>query len=100
MGGHLEKSALAVGKKHHIILHRTDHLPKLICTQLHIDNLHVGPTTLLALLSLQYHIIGVKYLSKTVSRSCVCCKKVYARTYAQLMGQLYIYISRFPLNYD
>ena len=88
VGGRLEKSALAVGQKHPIILHRTDHLPKLICTQLHIDNLHVGPTALLALLSLQYHIIGVKYLSKTVSRSCVRCKNVYARTYTQLMGQL------------
>ena len=43
VGGPLEKSALAAGQKHPIILHRTDHLPKLICTQLHIDNLHVGP---------------------------------------------------------
>ena len=48
----------------------------------------MSPTALLALLSLQYHIIGVKYLSKTVSRSCVHCKKVYARTYTQFMGQL------------
>ena len=87
VGGRLEKSALAVGQKHPIILHRMDHLPKLICTQLHIDNLHVGPTALHALLSLQYHIIGVKYLSKTVSRSCVRCK-VYARTYTQLKGEL------------
>ena len=51
--GSLEKSALAVGQKHPIILHGTDHLPKLICILLHIDNLHVGPTALLALLSLQ-----------------------------------------------
>ena len=88
VSGCLEKSALAVGQKHTIILHRTDHLPKLICTRLHIDNLHVGPMALLDFLSLQYHIIGVKYLSKTVSRSCVHRKKVYARTYSPLMGQL------------
>ena len=75
-------------QKHSVILHRTDNLPNLICTQLHVDNLHVGPTALLALLSLQFHIIGVKHLAKSVSRARVCCRKVYARTYTQLMGQL------------
>jgi len=45
----LEKSALTVRQKHPIILHRTDHLSKLICTQLHIDNLPVGHTAWLAL---------------------------------------------------
>ena len=82
------QSSLVMGQKHPIILHRMDHLLNLICTQLHVDNLHVGPRALLALLSLQYHIIGVKYLSKTVSRSCDRCKKVYARTYTKLKGQL------------
>ena len=65
VGGCLEKSVLAVGQKgqkHPIILYRTDHLPKLICTQLH-DNLHVGPTALLTLISLLFHIIGVKHLA-------------------------------------
>ena len=88
VGGRLEKSALAVRQKHPVILHRTDNLPKLICTQLHVDNFHVGPTALLALISLQFHIIGVKHLAKSVSRACVRCRKVYARTYTQLMGQL------------
>ena len=88
MGGRLEKSALTTGQKHPIILHRTDRLAKLICTQLHVDNLHVGPTALLALMTLQFHVIGAKHLTKGVSRSCVRCQKVYARTNKQLMGQL------------
>ena len=88
MGGHLEKSALTSGQKHPIILHRTDRLAKLICTQLHVDNLHVGLTALLALMTLQFHFIGAKYLAKSISRSCVRCRKVYAQTYKQLMGQL------------
>ena len=67
VGGRLEKSALTTGQKHPIILHRTDRLAKLICTQLHVDNLHVGPTALLALMTLQFHVIGAKHLTKGVS---------------------------------
>ena len=88
VGGRLEKSALTTGQKHPIILHRTDRLAKLIYTQLHVDNLHVGPTALLALMTLQFHVIGAKHLTKGVSRSCVRCRKVYTRTNKQLMGQL------------
>lgn len=53
-----------------------------------MDNLHVGPTALHALASLQFHIIGVKHLTKSVSRACVRCRKAYAWTSTQLMGQL------------
>ena len=84
----MENSDLAVGQKHPIILHRGDHLTKLICEKLHVDNLHVGPTALLAILSLQFHVIGAKHLTKSISRSCVRCRRVYARTATQLMGQL------------
>ena len=73
VGGRLEKSALTSGQKHPIILYRTDRLARLISTQLHVDNLHVGPTALLALMTLQFHVIGTKYLVKSISRSCVRC---------------------------
>ena len=88
VGGRLENSDLAVGQKHPIILHRRDHLTKLICEQLHVDNLHVGLTALLAILSLQFHIIGAKHITKSISWSSVRCRRVYARTATQLMGQL------------
>ena len=88
VGGRLEKSALTLRQMHPSILHQTDHLPKLIGRQLHVDNLHVGPTALLALISLQYHIVGAKNLTKSVSRTCIRCKKVYARTCTQQIGQL------------
>ena len=88
VGGRLEKSALTARQKHPVILHHSDRIPKLICTQLHVDNLHVGPTALLALMSLRFHIIGFKHLTKGVSRACVRCRKVYAKTTTQLMGQL------------
>ncbi len=88
VGGRLEKSDLVVRQKHPIILHRADSLMKLICEQLHVDNFHVGPTALLAILSLQFHVIGAKHLTKSISRSCVRCRRAYARTSTQLMGQL------------
>ncbi len=88
VGGRLGKAALSEGQKHPIILHRSDRLAKLICTYIHISNLHVGPTALLALMSLRYHVIGFKHLTKGVSRACVRCRKVYAKTSTQLMGQL------------
>ena len=50
--------------------------------------MHVGPQALLAILSLQYHIVGFKHLVKGISNSCVPCKKTYAKTSSQLMGQL------------
>ncbi len=85
VSGRLEKYNLTVEQKHPIILHR---LTKLICEQLHLDDLHVGPTALLTILSLRFHVIGAKHLIKSISRSCVCCRKVYAQTATQLMGQL------------
>ncbi len=88
VGGRLEKSTLTVRQTHPIVLHHKDYLAKLICRQLHEDNLHVGPTALLALVSSQYHIVGAKNLTKSISRACVRCKKVYARTCTQQMGQL------------
>ena len=88
VGGRLVQSALTVRQMHPIILHHMDHLPKLIGRQLHVDNLHVGPTALLAIISLQYHIVGAKNLTKSVSRTCIRCKKVYARTCMQQIGQL------------
>ena len=53
-----------------------------------MDNLHVDPRALLAILSLQFHVIGAKHLTKSISQSCVHCRRVYARTATQLMGQL------------
>ncbi len=84
VGGRLDNSSLTVSQKHPIILHRSDRLSKLICVQLHVDNLHVGPSALLAILSLRFHVIGVKHLAKSVSRTCVRCRKTYSRTTTQL----------------
>ena len=88
VGGRLEKAALTSDQKHPVILHYSDHLTKLICRQAHLDHLHVGHRALLGILSLQFHIVGAKQLTKGISRACVRCRKTYARTATQVMGQL------------
>ena len=63
VGGRLEKAALTSVQKHQVILHHSDNLTKLICRQAHFNHLHTGPSTLLGILSLQYHIVGAKQLN-------------------------------------
>ncbi len=43
---------LTTDQKHPVILHHSDYLTKLISKQAHIDHLHVGPTALLGIVSL------------------------------------------------
>ena len=88
VGGRLENAELTLEQKHPIILHHSDRLPKLIARQVHVSNMHVGPRALLAILSLQYHIVGFKQLVKGISNRCVSCQKAYARTNSQVLGQL------------
>ncbi len=88
VGGRLENSELTQDQKHPIILHHSDRLSKLLARQAHVSNMHAGPQALLAILSLRYHIIGFKNLVKGISNQCVSCKKAYAKTNSQVMGQL------------
>ena len=88
VGGRLQKAQLPYGMTHPIILHHSSNVVKLFVRQLHQDSGHSGPSTLLALIAEDFHIIGVKRLVKAISHSCVVCQKAYARTLHQQMGQL------------
>jgi len=87
VGGRLEKSALSVSQKHPVILHQSDRLSKLICGQLHVDNLHVGPTALLAVLSLQFHL-GSNIWQRVFRGVVSAAGRPIQWTSTQLMGQL------------
>ena len=88
VGGRLRRLDLSTSQKHPLFLHRKDPLAHLLCRHVHQINMHVGPTGLMGLLSLEYHILGAKHLVKEVSKECVVCQKSYARTTDHLMGQL------------
>ncbi len=63
-------------------------LVRLMLQTLHQETNHSGPATLLAILSEQFYITGVKRFLKSISRKCVKCQKAYARTQNQQMGML------------
>ena len=83
--GHADVSSLT---KHPIVLCGRSPIAKLLVRQVHLDSGHAGIGTMLAILAHNYHITGLKSLLRQISRSCVVCQKAYARSAAQLMGQL------------
>ncbi len=88
VGGRLQKSGLNFQQKHPIILNKKSHLTLLLVRHLHISNHHAGPTLLMGLLSSTHYIPGARRLVRAITHGCVTCRKEYARTSKQLMGQL------------
>ena len=88
VGGRLSQSELPYSQQHPIILHRKAHLTELLVQCLHFLHLHAGPTLLFGIVSLKYYVVGASQLIRNMSRGCVTCRKTYARTATQLMGDL------------
>ncbi len=65
--------------------HGSHPISKLLIRREHIRLLHAGPLLVAASLSSQYHFIGGK---KSITRSCVICRRTCLRTESPLMGQL------------
>lgn len=86
--GRLEHSYLPYNTVHPVILDRKSRVTKLLVIQTHINYKHAGPNVMMSVLAEEYHIVGIKQLMRETSRSCVTCQKAYAKTAAQLMGQL------------
>lgn len=61
---------------------------KLIIVSEHVCLLHAGPTLVNSSLSRRFHIIGVRGATRTITRSCITCRRTSARPRPQLMGQL------------
>ena len=74
--------------EHPIILPRGSQLARLIISNLHLVHLHAGPTHLMGLLSGQFYVLGARNLVRDISRSCVPCQRVYAKTSTQQMEDL------------
>ena len=88
VGGGLGNSPLSISQKHPIILHGKDPLMHQLVRSKHLSMLHAGMTLLLATLDRTLHIIGARRLVRTITRSCITCRKVSARTEQHIMGQL------------
>ena len=88
VGGRLRQADSTFTSHHPVILHRKAHLVKLLVKQLHVNAHHAGPTALMGILSTDSHLVEAKRLIRDITRDCVTCKKVYARTLHQITGQL------------
>ena len=63
-------------------------MTKLLIRSEHLRLLHAGPTLVMASLSRRFHIVGACRAIRPITRKCVICHRVYARTQQQLLGQL------------
>ncbi len=72
----------------YVILHGSHPISKLLIRREHIRLLHAGPLLVAASLSSQYHFIGGKKSIRSITRSCVICRRTCLRTESPLMGQL------------
>ena len=73
---------------HPAILIKNHVVTKLLVRSEHIRLLHAGPTLVSASLSRHFHIVGAHRAIRSITRSCVTCRRVYAKTQQQLLGQL------------
>ena len=88
VGGRLHNSKLPYNHIHPIILHGDHPITKLIVRSEHLRMLHAGPTLLSTTVSLQFHIIGCRRLIRSITRSCITCRRLTVRPQHQLMGRL------------
>ena len=88
VGGRLKHSGLPETTIHPILWLHTHYLSQCLVEDIHQMSSHAGPSTMMAILSETYCIIGVKRLVQSISKSCVICQRTYLRTMSQQMGQL------------
>ena len=87
VGGREEYSNRSRDARHPLIIHAKHHLARLLITSEHKRLLHAGPSLLTASLSSRFHIVRGRSLIRSITRSCVICRRS-AKPRPPLMGQL------------
>ncbi|XP_062538129.1 uncharacterized protein LOC134206429 [Armigeres subalbatus] len=88
VGGRLRNSSLPYGVKHQWILPNQDKMVQRLIEAIHRENLHIGPSALLAQLRRQFWIVGARSAVRKVTRNCVRCFKLNPPCATQFMGDL------------
>ena len=88
VGGRLTNSRLPPDSMHLIIMKGNHHVTKLLISKEHTRLLHAGPTATFASISRRYHLLGGLRAVRSVTKSCVPCRRQMGRTYNPLTGQL------------
>ncbi|XP_038116940.1 uncharacterized protein LOC119769111 [Culex quinquefasciatus] len=88
VGGRLDNSAYAFGRKHPLILPADHPLTELILEETHQQLLHAGPRLMIAHIRERFWPFNLRNLARKKFRTCLQCFKVQPQLEGQLMGQL------------
>ena len=88
VGGRIHKAKIDFPSRHPVVIHGQHPISKLIIRSEHVRLLHAGPTLLTCMLNRRFHIIGGRRSIRSITRSCIICRRTTVRPQDQLMGQL------------
>ena len=88
VGGRKQNAKLSYSSLHPVILQGKHPVTKLIIHSEHLRLLHAGPTLLTSSLCLRLHIIGCRKIVRSVTRSCIVCRRNSVKPQPQMLGQL------------
>lgn len=88
VGGRLKNSTLSYDAKHQMLLPYNDVITKLIMQMIHKDNMHCGPTTLLAITRQRFWPIKGKSMARSIVQNCIVCVRARPKLLSQIMGNL------------
>ena len=88
VGGRGQNAEMSYSVIHPIILPGKHPITSLIISSEHQRLLHAGPTLLTASLNRRFHITSCRKVVRSITRSCVTCRRTTARPKPQVLGQL------------
>ena len=88
VGGRLKNANAHPDVKHQVILSSHHHLSKLIISDIHFKNAHIGREHTLYLLRNEYWIPACRGVIRKILSNCLYCKRVNLRPKAQIMANL------------
>lgn len=88
VGGRLRKAAMPVQTKHPIILHKDQHISRLLLRHIHEQLGHCGRNHMLSKLRQNYWITNANAAARKVISKCVVCKRFRGMASEQKMADL------------
>ena len=88
VGGRGRNTDMEPSVVHPIILPGKHPITSLIVSSEHRRLMHAGPTLLTVSLNRRYHIIGYRKIVRSITQSCVTCRRTTVKPNPQVLGQL------------
>lgn len=88
VGGRIGHAKISYDRRHQIVLPADHHITAVLVRELHIENLHIGQSGLLAQIRQKYWPIRAKHVVRKIVRGCIRCFRSGPRKIEQFMGNL------------